>query len=119
VEANQRLGRSAEEVRAGMERIAPIFFVMPEHAPGAWIVESVATWPEYRRRGLIDALMAAMLERGRQRGAAHADIGVMIGNDPAQRAYEKAGFGVTGEKRHPDFERVWGAPGIRTLTRPL
>ena len=118
-EADERLARSAEEVRAGMERIAPIFFVMPEHAPGAWIVENVATRAEYRRRGLIDALLPAILERGRQRGATDADIGVMIGNDPAQRAYEKAGFHVTGEKRHPDFERVWGCPGLRALTRPL
>ncbi len=69
--------------------------------------------------GLIDSLMAAILERGRQRGATHADIGVMSGNDPAQRAYEKAGFRVTGEKRHPDFERVWGCPGLRALTRRL
>jgi translation initiation factor 4G len=118
-EADARLGRTAEETRASMQRIAPILFVMPEHSPGVWIVENVATWPDFRRRGLIDALMSAILECGRQRGATHADIGVMIGNDPAQRAYEKAGFQVTGEKRHPDFERVWGAPGIRALTRQL
>jgi hypothetical protein len=46
-------------------------------------------------------------------------IGVMIGNDPAQQAYEKAAFHVTGEKRHSEFERVWGCPGLRALTRPL
>lgn len=118
-EADERLGRTAEDAQAGMLRIAPVFHVMPEHTPGAWIVENVATGPEYRRQGLIDSLMAAILERGRQRGATQADIGVMIGNDPAQRAYEKAGFQVIGEKRHPDFERVWGAPGIRSLTRRL
>jgi ribosomal protein S18 acetylase RimI-like enzyme len=118
-EADARLARGAEEVHAGLRRIAPIFLVSPDHAPGAWIVENVATRPDYRRRGLVDALLAAILERGRARGATQADIGVMIGNDPAQRAYEKAGFRVAGEKRHPDFEAVWGCPGLRSLGRSL
>jgi translation initiation factor 4G len=118
-EADARLGRTPAEIEAGMRRIAPIFFVMPEHAPGAWIVENVATHPDYRRRGLVDSLLTAILARGRQRGARHADIGVMIGNHPAERAYEKAGFRVVGEKRHPDFEAVWGCPGLRALSRPL
>jgi RimJ/RimL family protein N-acetyltransferase len=43
----------------------------------------------------------------------------MIGNDRAQRAYERAGFRVFGEKRHPDFEAVWGCPGVRALGRAL
>jgi ribosomal protein S18 acetylase RimI-like enzyme len=118
-EADRRLGRSAEEVEAGLRRIAPIFHVMPDHEAGAWIVENVATHPVYRRQGLVDALLGAMLERGRERGATVADIGVMIGNDPAQRAYEKAGFVVTGEKRHADFEALWGCPGLRALSRAL
>ena len=48
-----------------------------------------------------------------------SDIAVMIGNDPAQRAYEKAGFRVTGEKRDLGFEPVWGSPGLRALSRAL
>lgn len=43
----------------------------------------------------------------------------MIGNDPAQRAYEKAGFRVTGEKRDPGYESVGGSPGLRALSRDL
>ena len=118
-EADERLGRSPELSAAGAQRIYPILLVAPDHEPGAWIVENVAARPEYRRRGLVDALLAAILERGRQRGATRADIGVLIGNDPAQSAYEKAGFRVTGEKRHPDFEGVWGCPGVRALSRSL
>lgn len=118
-EADERLGRTQAESAAGLQRIAPILLVMPRHEPGVWIVENVATDPDYRRRGLIDALLAAILDRGRQRGAAQAGIGVMIGNDRAQRAYEKAGFRVVSEKCHPDFERAWGCPGMRALTRPL
>jgi len=96
-----------------------IMNVLPEHPPGAWIVESVATRPEFRRRGLVDTLMQHIMERGRRRGATVSDISIFIGNDSAQRAYEKAGYQVVAEKRHPDFEAIYKTPGIRTLRRRL
>jgi ribosomal protein S18 acetylase RimI-like enzyme len=118
-EANQRVGRSAEDDDAGFARAGAVVRVAPDHEAGAWIVENVATRPELRRRGLVDRLLEEILEEGRRRGATIADIGVLIGNDPAQRAYEKAGFQLTGEKRHPEFEAVWKCPGIRSLSRSL
>ncbi|MFQ5668833.1 MAG: GNAT family N-acetyltransferase [Candidatus Binatia bacterium] len=118
-EADGRLGRTRDQTAAGLRRVAPILLVAPDHQPGVWIVENVATRPDCRRRGLVDALLSAICDRGRQRGATQTDIGVMIGNEPARRAYEKAGFRVTGEKRHPDFEAVWGSPGILALGRAL
>jgi ribosomal protein S18 acetylase RimI-like enzyme len=119
LEADMRLERTAEDSRAGFQGIAPILHVMPDHDPGTWIIENVATDPVHRRRGLVDELLADILQHGRDRGATRADIGVMIGNDAAQRANEKVGFRVTGEKRHPDFEAVWGCPGLRQLSRDL
>ena len=116
---DERLARTPEEIRAGMQRTAPILHVAPHHPSGTWIVENVATHPDHRRQGLVDALLSEMLERGRQRGASLAGIGVMIGNDRAQRAYEKAGFRVSEERRHPDFEALWGCPGIRSMNRAL
>jgi len=118
-EANQAVGRTEEDNVAGWQRAGSIAHVAPEHVAGAWVIENVATLPEFRRRGLADRLLVEILERGRSRGAAFADIGVLIGNDPAQRAYEKAGFKVTGEKRHPEFEAVYKSPGIRSLSRTL
>ncbi len=118
-EANRVMGRSDEEHAAGWQRAGSIALVAPEHEPGVWIVEHVATLPEYRRRGLVDRLLVEILERGRRRGATVADIGVLIGNDPAQRAYEKAGFVVSDEKRHPEFEAVYKCPGIRSLSLSL
>lgn len=100
-------------------RALTILNVAPEHVPGAWIVEDVATRPEFRRRGLVDALMQKIMERGRKRGATVSDIGVFIGNDSAQKAYQKAGYVVVEEKTHPDFEAVYGTPGVRTLRRSL
>jgi ribosomal protein S18 acetylase RimI-like enzyme len=119
IEANEKTGRTEEEAAAGFERAKSIMNVIPEHAPGAWIVENVATLPEFRRRGLVDRLMEEILERGRRRGAPVADISVFIGNDSAQRAYEKCGFAVIAERHDPEFESVYRTPGTRTLRRSL
>ena len=53
------------------------------------IVESVAVVPEFRGRGLGDALMLAAFDRARARGAANVGIMVIHGNDAAKALYEK------------------------------
>jgi len=103
--ANARLGRAA-----------PCF---PEQPPEAWIVEWVATRPEFRRRGLVERLLEQILAVGRARGHRVAQISILIGNTPAERAYEKVGFRMADEKRTPEFEATIGAPGIRRFLRPL
>ena len=110
--------RWSEEERHGMNvRITPFLTCVPDTAEDAWIIEWVATWPEYRGKGLVRALLYEILDRGRERGHAQAQIAVLIGNTPAQRAYEGVGFRVVDEKTHPDFERATGSPGIRRLLR--
>jgi len=118
-EVNQKIGRSVEDIAAGWERSKAIMGIVMEHESGAWVMEHVATRPEFRRRGLVDRLVYEMLERGRERGATTADIGVLIGNEPAQRAYEKCGFEVVIEKRDAAFEAAYGSPGARMLRRGL
>lgn len=118
-EACQTLGMTQDDIIEGWKCAGTIQLVETEHAPGSWITENVATTPKFRRRGLVDRLLAEMIERGRSRGATIADIGVFIGNDNAQRAYEKAGYEVVEEKLHPDFEAVYKCPGVRQLRREL
>jgi len=118
-QANEATGRTKEDDAAGWERADSIIYCETDHVDGAWIVENVATLPEFRRRGLAEVLLADILARGRSRGAKVSEIGVMIGNDPAQRAYEKAGFAVVSEKLHPEFEAVYKCPGIRGMSREL
>jgi ribosomal protein S18 acetylase RimI-like enzyme len=118
-QADAALGRSAEETAAGWGRAGSIMYCSQEHEAGAWIVENVATRPEFRRRGLVDALLREIIERGRAKGAKIADIGVYIDNYRAQQAYEKAGFNVIGEKRNAEFEAAYGCPGVRFLTRTI
>ncbi len=120
MEAYQTLNYMEGDIATNLGKAGTIIHVMPDHGDvHPWIVEHVATKPEFRRQGLVERLIAAQLDRGRQRGASTADIGVLIGNDPAQRAYEKCGFAVIDEKRHSDFEAAYGTPGIRALRREI
>lgn len=116
-EALDAEGWNEEQRQAMGERFAPFLTCVPDAAEDAWIIEWVATRPEWRGRGLVKALLHAILERGRERGHCQAQIAVLIGNTPAQRAYEGVGFRVADEKTHPDFERAVGCPGIRRLLR--
>ena len=85
----------------------------------SWVVENVATLPEFRRRGLTDALIKATLDRGRAKGFTLGQISVFIGNEPAKQAYLKAGFEVKDEKRDAEFEADMGSPGFERLLQPL
>lgn len=118
-EALGEAGWSAGDVDAALARMAPFRTCAPQTRDDVWVVEWVATRPEHRGQGLVLALLAKILDEGRRRGYRRAQIGVMIGNDPAQRAYERSGFKVVDEKRHRDFERTFGPPGIRRMLRDL
>ena len=91
----------------------------PALEPGTWIVENVGTRPELRRRGLLARLLDRALDAGRRGGLANAQISCLIGNEAAQRAYEKAGFRVVEERKDPAFEALMGAPGFSRLTVEL
>lgn len=84
-----------------------------------WVIENVATRPEMRRRGLVDALLHQLLGQGRERGFEHAQISVLIENERARRAYVKAGFEPLAEQRSEGWSREIGCPGSETLIQPL
>ncbi len=84
-----------------------------------WVIENVATRPEMRRKGLVDALLHQLLGHGRERGFEHAQISVFIDNERARRAYTKAGFEPIAEQRSDDWEREIGCPGTEMLLQPL
>jgi translation initiation factor 4G len=111
---------ATEETFAGMmERGAIVERVASDYEPGAWVIENVATRPEFRRRGLTDTLLRATLDRGREKGYAKAQISVFIGNEPARNAYLKVGFEKVDEKRDAEFEKAMGFPGFERLLQDL
>ncbi len=114
-----KMGWDDTETAAAIGRVTPCTTCFPDNAEGAWVVENVATVPEFRRKGLIDKLLNEMIDKGRKQDFRLAQIGVYIGNTKAQNAYEKAGFKIVDEKRHPDFEAAIGCPGIKRLLQDI
>lgn len=114
-----RIGWTVERLSA----LAPTFDAyrtcFPDMPHGTWIVENVGTRPELRRRGLLARLLDHALDQGRRAGHRNAQISCLIGNEAAQRAYEKAGFRVVDERKDPAFEALLDAPGFSRMTAVL
>jgi ribosomal protein S18 acetylase RimI-like enzyme len=104
-------------------RVAPMLGAylrcFPDMPAGTWIVENVGTLPEARRKGLVAALLGRALEAGRRRGHRRAQISVLIGNDPARRAYENIGFRVVESLESPEFAALMGVPGFSRMALEL
>ena len=100
-------------------RITPLTDCMVPTPDNFWVVEWVATLPEYRGRGLVGTLLKEMLERGRRLHYQDAQISIMVGNIAAQRSYESAGFEVFDQKTSARMNEALGTPGICRLRRTL
>ena len=72
----------------------------------------MATRPEFRGKGLIRYLLDEILQVGRDEAFTRAQIGYMLGNEPAIRAYEKVGFEWVEDHRSRVFEAALGCPGL-------
>jgi ribosomal protein S18 acetylase RimI-like enzyme len=114
------LGWTEGDAAASHLRVAPIWAAcMPPDIGADFTIENVATLPEYRRRGLVLALIDEILRAASGRGRKLAQITTYMGNRAAQSAYEKSGFKVLDEKRCAEVERILGVPGFIRLTRGL
>ncbi len=60
--------------------------------PEGWLVQGVFTWPAWRRRGMAEAGMRALVAEAFDAGADHVQLAVVEGNTPAERLYAKLGF---------------------------
>jgi translation initiation factor 4G len=112
-------GLAASELDAIRQRSVYTRACWVQGGEGDWMIEYVATDPAFRGRGLVQALIAQALEKGRAAGFARATISFLIGNEPAERAYAKAGFVFAEEKRDPAFAAIIGAPGFRMFARAM
>jgi ribosomal protein S18 acetylase RimI-like enzyme len=113
------IGLSATDLKAIFRRGAYGANCWVQGGEGEWLIEYVATVPEYRGRGLVQALIEHALAAGRQAGFKQASISFLIGNEAAERCYAKAGFSFAEEKRDPAFEALTGAPGFRRFGRAI
>jgi len=71
---------------------------------GAWIVmdevhiTTLGVEPAWRRQGVADRLLAALLAEAVRRGARRASLEVRVSNLQARRLYEKYGFRAVGRR---------------------
>ena len=101
------------------EQAARILACLPKEIEGAWVIDSVATMPGHRRKGVSERLLCAMLEKGKRQGYAKAQVNMYIGNEPALKLYQKLGFAMAEEKRDVYFENAIGSPGMVSLVKVL
>lgn len=110
--ASEEYGSSDAELAEAYRRLEPYQAALPEQRKGVWTIEWVWTVPQMRRQGFVAVLIDRILEEGKRRGFQQAQVTTFVGNAAAARTYEKAGFHVAEEKRHPEFERLMGSPGL-------
>jgi len=117
-EVLQRLGGGAPSM--SQDGAPPrILKCIPEPVEGAWMIDSVASVPEFRRQGIVSKLLEAVMKQGREKGFRHAQVNIYIGNTLAQRLYEKHGFAILDEMRDSYFEAEIGSPGMARMLRDL
>jgi GNAT superfamily N-acetyltransferase len=63
-------------------------------APGSWYLNVLATFPEFRRRGIGAELLSIAESKGRKAGAPALSVIVGSWNKTAVRLYERAGYSV-------------------------
>ena len=101
------------------ERLASFHSCSPDQTPGVWIIEWVATQPDFRRRGFADLLLRKILARGKEQGYSMAQIATFVENQDAIRAYEKVGFSVAEERTDVAFQGVIGSRGMAIMKLDL
>lgn len=63
-------------------------------------ISNVAVAPAYRRQGVADALISALMMRAEKRGLAFVTLEVRAGNEPAKALYAKHGFVPVGRRKN-------------------
>jgi GNAT superfamily N-acetyltransferase len=82
--------------------IASCGILQPRGQSSQWVIGTIATRPEYRRRGIARKLFAASLEFFKEKQASVAVLSVIEGNTPAYTLYQK--MGLEAYSAHYDVE---------------
>jgi GNAT superfamily N-acetyltransferase len=71
--------------------------------PGSWYVNVLATFPEFRRKGIGAALLGIAEGRAREAGAPSLSVIVASWNDAAARLYASAGYSIRAREKALPF----------------
>jgi len=91
------VARLPEQISIAQKSIAG--FIVARQMAGEIHVNNVAVRPEYRRLGIGENLLRAVLAWGRDQALAQAVLEVRAENVAAQRLYQACGFEVIGRRR--------------------
>lgn len=80
-------------------RPSVIGFLVGRCLAGELHVNNVAVRPEFRRQGIGQELLKALLDWGKSKKAVQAVLEVRAGNTAAQELYRASGFEVVGRRR--------------------
>ncbi len=112
----QKFKLSAEESDAMLNRIGVFVGCFPGLLDSAWVVEWVATKPEFRQQGITNSLLKTIVSKGiAENDCDVVQIAVAKGNTPAINAYKNIGFRYYDDKSSEQFESVFGYAGIDRL----
>lgn len=113
------MGYGDLEILGMLWRIRSYFRVKPSFQKDSLVIDNVATFAEFRRKGSVHLLFESAREFAREKGFPRMELECQVGNTAAQKAYEKEGFLVTKEKTHASWEMTYGTPGVMRMTLDL
>lgn len=111
------LGRDQAWLEGALMRGLAADSATPKDYADSWGIENVAVKPEFRGKGVVEALFGRALEIARASGRSCAQIQCLNGNIRAQRAWERQGFELRADYRSSAFEQTFGCPGLKLLVR--
>jgi ribosomal-protein-alanine N-acetyltransferase len=74
-------------------------FVCAKAVAGEWEIENIVVAAQFRRRGIANELLRALIQRAENEAASAILLEVRESNLPARRLYEKHGFREGGRRR--------------------
>jgi len=101
------------------EQASKILACLPKEIAGAWVIDSMATLPENRGKGVAEKLLTRILKIGEKQDYSKTQVNMYIDNEPAKQLYRKFGFEIIEETRDAYFERKIGSPGMLSLAKDL
>lgn len=78
-------------------------YIGSQSVPDESDMMNVAVHPDYRRRGIAEALVVALCDALREQGSVSLTLEVRASNEPAKALYQKLGFEQVG--RRPNYYR--------------
>ena len=90
--------RAAPEDLGGLPPVLAYggFWLMVDEAH----IATIASHPQFRRCGLGQILLVALIDEAAERGALRSTLEVRVSNLPARHLYEKLGYETVGMRRH-------------------